>query len=238
MFKQGRKTSLIGLAALSMALVTPGCTDGELIGAGVIAIGVGAVLVGSGAAGRGDDAPRCRGGYREECTIYHNRWGERRRVCEEVYDSCLYRNTVAAQPKSSTAVSDTVASVAKTQNVSFTAAEKLMSTVTAVQAGDISTLSEVGLTTADFRLISRGFLPEQATIDRVSMALDLSVNETRSLLKRVIAGVDAQRKDSQSAYWQSCLSKSSWRTDGNGYCSQAWWPGCSPETGATLCLSL
>jgi len=109
--------------------------------------------------------------------------------------------------------------------------------MSAAANADLTYMNRAGLQLEDMlALADSKALSEQST-QRVARTL----GESSELVERVTADISAafqkERADLQSTYWQTCMSTERWQTDRNPYCRSTSWPGCSPEKGASLCIS-
>lgn len=251
---------LTAAIALPMMFATQACTDEEVAASiGAVAIVAGVAAVASATNNDNNDGhhrhPTCRGGYRQECTSFRDRWGNHRRDCREVYDSCrdrydarieipglaLVSSTSSSAPPATfagDAVDSGTAAIATKYGIGFDAATQLASALKTASGGDLQAIYAIGLSKDDLERLGRLKMITDSGLDHLAAELDTTVDDARSLVTSLIRDVKAQTGDSNSAYWQSCLTAKQWKTDRNQWCEQSYWSGCSLETGASLCTAV
>lgn len=175
--------------------------------------------------------------------------GHSHRVCRQVYDSCLeyysYRNTTASsiadQWRAELGLPNEhqqmVNGFAQKTGITVAASEKVLATFDKAKAGDRSAVTDIGLQQSDIDRLAKLSMITDAGVARVASHLDITDSQAQSLLKTLLDEFKTQAADGTSAYWQSCIAQKSWKTPQNLHCEQTYWNGCSPETGATLCLA-
>lgn len=122
-------------------------------------------------------------------------------------------------------------------NLSNSAAEKLAAALILSEDGDKTGLLNLGLREKDLYLISKLDMPTNSSINNVAYTLNESPDKVHSIFESVISELRNQAVDVDSAMWQSCVSSGMWKTPENSRCSDLRWNGCSPDTGATLCVA-
>lgn len=229
----------------AFALTMPGCKDADLaIGLGAVAIGVGAIAVGVGSSG---GEARCRGGYKEKCTTYRDRYGRRHRECRQVYDSCLYYyNYEPGQLSGGQQLLNThfgieadhpfAAELAQRHNLSFEAANKILGALDEAREGKLTGVLALGLDRSDIEDLARLRLPSNKGLEALSDYLDIDKKDIKKMLASILDDFTDQLGDFDSHFWQNCTRSGKWKTPQNNSCQQSYWPGCSPQTGATLCM--
>lgn len=103
--------------------------------------------------------------------------------------------------------------------------------------GDMLAAQSMGFELNDvFSLLNGRSLSEERVKSIARIA-----GESEPVVARKIESINAefqiQRHDFKSPYWQTCVASGRWSTDQNSRCEKAYWPGCSPEQGASLCIS-
>ncbi len=124
----------------------------------------------------------------------------------------------------------------KKHQISLEAADQIKAAFDQASAEGLKAFERIGLNGADIKAISYRKLPESKSIAKMAEKLDMSQAQARDLLKEVVADFSAQASDVESTYWKSCMAKGKWKTPQNSSCSQTFWSGCAPATGATLCI--
>lgn len=206
-----KKIILSGLLISTMFL-NSGC-DSSDVAAGAIGVAIG-IGIGSGGDGHHHG---------------HDRRPPRYRKCGR--HRCYNANLEIDLAKNSE-----VAEFAQRHQISLGAAEQVQGAFAAVPTEGLGAFARIGLSDKDIVSISRRSMPQSSSIAALAGKLDISEAQARDLLKGVVADFDAQASDIESPYWQSCMEKGKWKTPENSSCSKSSWTGCSPETGATLCI--
>ncbi|WII72197.1 hypothetical protein QJS83_17175 [Bdellovibrio sp. 22V] len=152
------------------------------------------------------------------------------------YRQCGRHRCYEANTQIDVGTSPQVVEFAQRHQISLAAAEQIDAAFAAVPNEGLKAFAQVGLSERDLKDISKRSLPEPASIAKVATKLDMSQAQARDLLKEIIADFDVQASDVQSPYWKACMAKGKWKTPSNRYCKKTFWPGCSPETGATRCI--
>ncbi len=206
-----KKIILSGLLISTMFL-NSGC-DSSDVAAGAIGVAIG---IGIGSSGDG-----------------HHHGHDRR---PPRYRECGRHRCYNANFEIDVAQSPEVAEFAQRHQISLAAAEQVQEAFSLVATEGLSAFARIGLTDKDIMSISRRSMPKSSSIAAMAGKLDISEAQARDLLQRAIADFDAQASDVESPYWQSCMAKGKWKTPENASCSKTFWNGCSPETGASLCI--
>lgn len=206
-----KKIILSGLLISTMFL-NSGC-DSSDIAAGAIGVAIGIGL------GSSDD------GHHH----HHDRRPPRYRECGR--HRCYSTNFEIDTP-----ANPQVAEFAQKHQITLDAATQIQAAFDGAKVEGLGSFAKIGLSEKDIRVISNRSMPRDESVAAMAVKLDMSQAQARDLLKRLIADFDAQASDIESPYWQSCMAKGKWKTPQNGSCSTTSWNGCSPETGATLCL--
>jgi hypothetical protein len=94
-----------------------------------------------------------------------------------------------------------------------------------------------GLQRQDLMDLSENRTLSSRTVQRMANILDESPELVKKVTSDLAQAFQSQKVDVKSSYWQTCMSSGNWRTDKNFYCKSTSWPGCSPESGANICLS-
>ncbi|WP_295903058.1 hypothetical protein [uncultured Bdellovibrio sp.] len=205
-----KKIILSGLLITTLFCNT-GC-DSSDIAAGAIGVAIG---IGIGASDHGH-------GH------HHDRRPPRYRECGRY--RCYEANTQIDLGTNPEAVA-----FAQRHQISLQAAEQIQDAFAKVSTEGLNAFTRIGLNEKDIKAISKRSLPDSDSLALMAQKLDMSQAQARDLMKAVVADFDAQASDVSSAYWQSCMAKGKWKTPQNMICKKTFWPGCSPETGATLC---
>ncbi|MGE0633257.1 MAG: hypothetical protein AB7O96_12660 [Pseudobdellovibrionaceae bacterium] len=121
--------------------------------------------------------------------------------------------------------------------LSASAVKKLDQVLATSRTGDSSALQEIGLTERDVRKMVRFEMPTDAAIKEVAKSFGITTAQSRAFLSFMIGTVHKQAKNIQSPLWKNCLASGHWVTPENNTCKKTYWKGCSPETGATMCVS-
>ncbi len=233
------KLAVLPTVALSIAMGTTACKNEDVAAVGgAIAIVAGAVAIGA-ALGDDDDhshRPRCRGGYVERCRSTHDRWGRRHTSCTREWDSCATR--YAASAASSLLRADrSVSTVSGRYNLPLESAERLTKALQSAHAGQADALTSLGLSQDDLTSMAKFQMPSSDGIEKMAKSLALSRSATQGLIQELMNDARTQFANVQSPAWKACTSAGQWRTPENGgTCKETFWPGCSPETGASLCI--
>jgi len=185
----------MGLCCATL-LSTTSCTDEEVAtSVGVIAIGVGAGLI----IGANDNDNHhhhrghyvCEGGYRYSCYSYRDYYGNYRRDCRDVYDSCASRRWEHyATPSNNVLASlpEDVSSVewAKKFAMSPAKANKLISALKQAKTGKAQALNNLGLKKEDLRAIAKYEVPSQETVKVLAKNLNQLPKNTESMLSQLV----------------------------------------------------
>lgn len=107
----------------------------------------------------------------------------------------------------------------------------------AIANADINLAKAAGIRGPDFEKIAKGQELSSDVIDRIATRLNEKPETVAAVTRDLAASMDAQRKDVNSVYWQTCVQSGSWVTDRNIVCNETYWLGCSPATGASMCLT-
>jgi hypothetical protein len=225
--------------ALSIATGTTACRNEDVaVVGGAIAIVAGAVAIGA-AIGDNDNShrPRCRGGYVERCRSTYDRWGRVRTSCVRDWDSCAHRYSETSG--ASLLTQDmSVWRVSEKYNLPLESAERLTQALRAAQAGQADALTSLGLSSADLAALAKFQVPSAAAIENMAAYLALSPSSTQQLVQALMSDARAQFANVDSPAWKACTLAGKWRTPENGgTCKATHWAGCSPETGASLCVA-
>lgn len=192
-------------------------------------------------------APSCRGGYREYCTHYNDQWGNVRRECRNVYENCQSRWSTALDVEGlsevtlsarKNAVDRDTAIVASKYGISFEGASRLTGAFHAARKGDLAPVKALGLSEGDLKAVASLRMVSEASLQALASNLQVSAETAKSFVEKLIADVKAQAADIKSDYWQACTAGKKWKTPQNLRCEQTFWPGCSPQSGATLCVAM
>ncbi|MGE0633692.1 MAG: hypothetical protein AB7O96_14860 [Pseudobdellovibrionaceae bacterium] len=103
-------------------------------------------------------------------------------------------------------------------------------------SGSFEGLAQLGLNEKDIRKIAEFEAPTERGIVAVSRNLKMSPAKTKEMLKFMIGTVEAQASDVNSGLWKKCISSRHWLTPENNNCKKTYWNGCSPKTGASMCI--
>lgn len=223
--KKVMRNGLISLVVASSVFAVPSCTVEEQAIAGGILAGVitGAAIIAG---------PTCHGGYRTVCESYVDYWGYVHTGCHEVYDSCAYYRGI------NPGVSVQAEQFANKYNLSMEAGQKVVSALEQAATGDLAALKLIGLTAENITTVTQMQTPTQESLVQSAQTLNIAPATVHAMVSDVVAQSKAQLKDVGSAYWTSCMGKTgSWKTDKNILCKQTFWNGCTPETGASYCIS-
>ena len=239
-FKLSRK--YLGLGLLLSALLLQGCNDTErtVVAGAIIGAAIGVIVSSPG--------PTCHGGYVNRCSEYRDYRGYRRRDCRETYDSCartyaqridldLQLGDSSPQVVNKVRFSDETANIASGFKMSFDSAEKLSQSVEALRQGDKAQMLNLGLSDQDLWSVAQGQKLNDDTALKVAQNLNLSMDSVQSLVAQVGSEARVQMSDFNSSYWSDCRASGKWATPENPSCEKAFWKGCSPATGASLCLA-
>lgn len=153
------------------------------------------------------------------------------------YRECRgYRRCYAGEANSALVPNAQALEFAQKHQISLEAATKIQDAFDAVPAQGLTAFETIGLNQRDLSSISARSMPGAKSLANVANKLDMSEAQARDLLKSLISEFDAQASDIRSEYWQACMAKGQWKTPQNSRCSSTNWTGCSPATGATLCM--
>ena len=232
-----KKLFVLPVVALAIAMGTTGCKNEDVAAVGgAIAIVAGAVAIG--AALGGDDhshRPVCRGGYVERCRSTYDRWGRRHTSCTREWDSCATRYS-ATVGSSLLRADRSVSTVSGKYNLPLESAERLTKALQAAHAGNADALTSLGLSQSDLTSMAKFQSPSKEGIEKMAASLALSRSATTQLVKDLMEDARVQFANVQSPAWKACIAAGQWRTPENGNCQETFWPSCSPETGASLCI--
>lgn len=117
------------------------------------------------------------------------------------------------------------------------AVQKLDHVLAVSRTGDPSALLSIGLSEQDAKRMMHFQLPTDTGIRNVAQAFGITSNQSRELFAFMISAVRMQAQDISSPLWRQCMSTGHWVTLENNNCRKTFWKGCSPETGATMCLA-
>ena len=246
------KSVLMVVLSGTMLVSTTGCDESD-VAAGII---IGGVIGGVIGAIDDDDGHNHRRRYCKvrrvrECRTQYDYYGDPYEECRRVRKKiCRHRpfsNSLASTSSSSVleafnvkvadnSVSSETADVANQLELSFDGAEKLVNALKLAQKGEINALADLGINMKAIEKIGKLKMPSDGSIDKLAQALNIQPNKAEELVSEFIAEAKDQMKDVNSAAWQSCLSASSWKTPQNYFCKKTYWTGCSPQTGASLCV--
>lgn len=95
---------------------------------------------------------------------------------------------------------------------------------------------QLGLSQKDMERLGRGELPTSQGLTKVARELSITPAKSRELFLFLMDGVRQQAKDEGSRLWKACLDSGQWQTPENNNCSKTYWNGCSPKTGASMCV--
>jgi hypothetical protein len=222
MLKKSVRLALVALVAAPMVLTTQGCTNGEVLGS--IAIVTGVIAIGASQERHHDHyspppppPPRHRGPG-------HGRGhGPGRR-----YDASLQIDGLSQNDAAQTLVSK--------YGIPMKSAERLAEALEIGKKGDASALLALGLQADDFERLAEMRMITDSGLTALAASLEMSKDATETLVANIIDDFRKQASDSSSDYWQACMNSGSWKTPENRSCQESFWSGCSPETGASLCL--
>lgn len=102
--------------------------------------------------------------------------------------------------------------------------------------GSYEGLENLGLTEKDANRIVRFQMPTNEGITNLSANLKITPQQGQKMVAFLIQTASAQAKDVNSNLWQVCMANGYWQTPENNNCQKTYWNGCSPETGATMCI--
>jgi hypothetical protein len=96
-------------------------------------------------------------------------------------------------------------------------------------------IAGLGLQSSDLMALASLQMPSKQGIEQVATSLNEAPAKIQKLARSFVTDVKTQMSDVTSEYWQDCIRSGHWTTPENITCSQTWWSGCSPDTGATAC---
>lgn len=97
-------------------------------------------------------------------------------------------------------------------------------------------LQDLGLTEKDAGRLTHFKMPTDESIQKLSARLDMSPTQGRKMIDFMLTSTKEQAQDINSGLWQECMDSGKWQTPENNACEKTFWKGCSPETGATMCI--
>lgn len=103
--------------------------------------------------------------------------------------------------------------------------------------GNMATAHSLGLRSDDFSPTAAGIVLSDERAQQVAQNNSSSVAAVKSKIDGLNAEFASERRQVTSVYWQTCIQSGLWSTDQSSSCSHENSPGCSPGTGATLCIS-
>lgn len=109
--------------------------------------------------------------------------------------------------------------------------------VTAAANADLGFMERMGLSSRDLQSVAQNQTLSAAAVQKMANALQESPAMAEQVAGDIAQAFQTQRTQLQSSYWQTCMNSGTWTTDKNLFCRSTRWTGCSPEQGATLCLS-
>lgn len=102
---------------------------------------------------------------------------------------------------------------------------------------DIEAAEKAGLSPVDLMLVGAGQALESVRCGEIARKLDEPEDLVCDKVKAIEVAFQAQRAQANSPYWRTCMHSGRWATEKNRNCKETYWPGCSPATGATMCVS-
>lgn len=220
------RSALTAVIALPMMFVTQGCTDQD------VAVGLGAVAIVAGAAAIGSAVDNNH--HRDHRRWERERWERDHRGPRRGPPRGRHWNTTLAVEGLS--VDPAAQRVAQKYGIGMKSAEVLTTALQAANDGDLQPIRALGLADNDFQRLAKLQMVSNAGLHNLAAKLEMSDARTQTLIQDIINDFKVQAKDSSSEYWQSCFEAGSWKTPENLSCEKSFWPGCSPETGASLCV--
>ncbi len=200
-----KKTTLLALSSLiAISFSLQGCNDtqqavaaGAIIGA---AIGVAVSDTDNNPPPRRERRPpeMCHGDYRQECSSYHDRWGNYVRECRSVWDSCAryYEvDTVAVDAGAADAqkwVTESNLAIAQKWQIGFDGAEKISSTIKQLNKGDVNAISAWGLSQNDMMDWSQGRELSKDSVGKVADSLNITWDQADVMVKTISEKARAQ----------------------------------------------
>lgn len=226
----------VGVALAMAASVVMGTTacdsdDARVIG-GTIAIVAGAIAIDSA-------TDRCHGGYRTVCRSTRDRWGRVHRDCDQVWDSCArrYDAGIALDVNSPLYQDVAVSQLAEKYALPVESAARLNDLLQQAAKGEASAMEALGLQGDDLKRVARYQLPSKEALEKVAAVLAISRSMAEDLVNKIMNETKLQMADVTSPTWTACMKSGKWKTDANGgTCKSTSWMGCSPETGASVCV--
>ncbi len=97
-------------------------------------------------------------------------------------------------------------------------------------------LANLGLNESDIKRIADFKMPTNNGIAKMSSRLDITRDQGAKMVDFMITTAQEQAEDINSGLWQDCMDSGKWQTPQNNNCQKTYWNGCSPETGATMCI--
>lgn len=103
--------------------------------------------------------------------------------------------------------------------------------------GDMLAAQNFGFEIGDLFRLYDGRALSSDRINEIAKSQAADPGEVAGKIDEISQAFQSQRANSASDYWQTCIQSGQWSTDRNSRCEQTYWPGCSPEQGATFCTS-
>jgi hypothetical protein len=188
---------LMGLTlVLGMGTGLQGCSEEDVIaGLGLIAIGAGAIIIADEIDDNDHRRRRCRGGYVRRCTTYTDYWGDRRRECRRVWDSCKYYEYYSNSPALMSHLSSQEnlekaevepSKFASVFSISFEASESFVSALEQAREGNSEDLIALGLNKDDITQLVHEKMPSAEGIDALALTLGADKAATKAMLSRLL----------------------------------------------------
>lgn len=237
-----KKLILVAIG-LPMALSLPACDAGDVaLGAGVLAIGAGAVAIGS--------AANSNKHHHHQYNHHYHRPQHHGYYYGGGYNSSYggyYRPRPRPRPWwRATSPKESIAMAAEKEafasdwaarfDLSVTDATKLITALDQSRSGDINALIQLGLTERDLNAMSRFQLPDQTALHNLSLNLNQNPESTKEMLSTLIETAKTDLQNVNGRIWGDCQASGVWKTPQYNRCSDLKTSGCSPETGATMCV--
>lgn len=103
-------------------------------------------------------------------------------------------------------------------------------------ANDDMTLAQAaGLKRDDAMAALQGRALSKERYKEIAREVGQPLEKVQSRLELIGSVFNAQRRDINSAYWQTCVQSKKWATEKNLFCTNTFQPGCAPVSGATVC---
>lgn len=125
---------------------------------------------------------------------------------------------------------------AQRHKISLDAAQQIQDAFEASSTQGLDSFEQIGLDKTALTAIAQRSLPSAESMSSLAAKLDLSKSDATRLVQSLITDFEAQASNVESDYWKACMAKGTWKTPQNLSCSQTFWAGCAPATGATLCM--